>query len=159
MLPWPAILWYQITAHKSSLLTRGLRTKSGESTIWFPLGLGLCRTLLPSNHTSPGKFSIFENSRYVAMCMTILPSVSFHGYTIDASAFSITAIFLGTALLAFVVHRAFLWYRLSHIPGPFWAAFSKYWMVTTSLRGRQPTAIKEVTDKYGKLRLKVRDMS
>ncbi|KAI0120747.1 cytochrome P450 [Hypoxylon sp. NC0597] len=43
------------------------------------------------------------------------------------------------------------WYRLSHVPGPFWAAFSKYWMVKESLKGRQPTAFKEATDKYGSL--------
>jgi hypothetical protein len=41
------------------------------------------------------------------------------------------------------------WYRLSHVPGPFWAAFSKYWMVKESLKGRQPTAIKEANDRYG----------
>lgn len=49
----------------------------------------------------------------------------------------------------FVTHTLYQWRRLSHIKGPFWAAFSKYWMVRESLKGRQPTAIKEVTDKYG----------
>jgi hypothetical protein len=52
-------------------------------------------------------------------------------------------------MLAYLVHSLFLWYRLSHVPGPFWAAFSKYWMVRESLKGRQPTAIKEANDKYG----------
>lgn len=47
-------------------------------------------------------------------------------------------------------HAFYTWHRLSHVPGPFWAALSKYWMVKESLKGRQPTAIKEVTDKYGK---------
>ncbi|KAF2467480.1 cytochrome P450 [Lindgomyces ingoldianus] len=58
---------------------------------------------------------------------------------------------LSTLVLAYVVHIILQWYRLSHIPGPFWAAFSKGWMVKESLKGRQPTAIKEVTDKYGSL--------
>lgn len=60
---------------------------------------------------------------------------------------------LGALALAVVIpwlaHAVYQWYRLSHIPGPFWAAFSKWWMVRESLKGRQPTAIKEVTDKYG----------
>jgi hypothetical protein len=43
------------------------------------------------------------------------------------------------------------WYRLSHVPGPFWAAFSKYWMVNASLKGQQPYAIQEANEKYGKL--------
>jgi hypothetical protein len=65
----------------------------------------------------------------------------------------------GTAVLAVVAvlllaqsARVLLqWYRLSHVPGPFWAAFSKWWMVKQSLKGRQPMAIKDVTDKYGAL--------
>ncbi|KAL1845060.1 hypothetical protein VTK73DRAFT_1208 [Phialemonium thermophilum] len=58
---------------------------------------------------------------------------------------------LGSVVVIFVVRTFYQWYRLSHIPGPFWAAFSKYWMVRESLKGRQPFAIKEVTDKYGSL--------
>ena len=42
------------------------------------------------------------------------------------------------------------WYRLSHVPGPFWCGFSKYWMVRQSLKGRQPYAIQEVIEEYGK---------
>ncbi|PSN69465.1 cytochrome P450 [Corynespora cassiicola Philippines] len=55
------------------------------------------------------------------------------------------------ALLAGLVRAALQWRRLSHIPGPFWAAFTKAWMVKESLRGRQPTAFKDVNDKYGSL--------
>lgn len=58
---------------------------------------------------------------------------------------------LSAIFLAYLVHSFGQWYRLSHIPGPFWAAFSKYWMVSESLKGQQPTAIKEATDKYGEL--------
>ncbi|KAF2261392.1 cytochrome P450 [Lojkania enalia] len=58
---------------------------------------------------------------------------------------------VSAAILAYLVSTLWQWYRLSHVPGPFWAAFSKFWMVKESLKGRQPAAIKEVTDKYGSL--------
>ncbi|KEZ41656.1 hypothetical protein SAPIO_CDS6974 [Scedosporium apiospermum] len=47
------------------------------------------------------------------------------------------------------VRVTYRWYRLSHVPGPALAGWSKYWIVRESMRGRQPIAIKEVTDKYG----------
>jgi len=59
------------------------------------------------------------------------------------------AILSASLATAYLAHGFYSWYRLSHVPGPFWAAFSKYWMVRESLKGRQPIAIKEVTDKYG----------
>ncbi|KAH8898627.1 cytochrome P450 [Thozetella sp. PMI_491] len=55
----------------------------------------------------------------------------------------VVALFLANALRS--------WYRLSHVPGPFWAAFSKYWMVSYSLKGLQPFAIQEANEKYGSL--------
>jgi len=58
---------------------------------------------------------------------------------------------LAVLVLTYLVPTVWYWYRLSHVPGPFWAAFSKAWMVRESLRGRQPTAIKQATDKYGEL--------
>ncbi|KAJ9137073.1 Cytochrome P450 [Pleurostoma richardsiae] len=58
---------------------------------------------------------------------------------------------LSALVAACAAHTWYQWYRLSHVPGPVWAAFSKYWMVKESLKGRQPTAIKEVTDHYGSL--------
>ena len=57
---------------------------------------------------------------------------------------------LGALVIAYLVRVALRWSRLSHVPGPFWAAFSSWWMVKESLKGRQPLAIKQVTDKYGK---------
>ncbi|KAK3685320.1 cytochrome P450 [Podospora appendiculata] len=57
----------------------------------------------------------------------------------------------GALVLAYLTHVFVVWYRLSHVPGPFLAALSKYWMVKQSLKGRQPTAIKEANDKYGSL--------
>ncbi|KAK3326091.1 cytochrome P450 [Apodospora peruviana] len=58
---------------------------------------------------------------------------------------------LGALVVAYLARVVYQWYRLSHIPGPFWAAFSKYWMVRESLNGRQPITIKKATDQYGSL--------
>lgn len=65
----------------------------------------------------------------------------------------------GTAILTaaiglvilFIADSLRVWYRLSHVPGPFWAAFSKAWMVRQSFKGRQPYAIQEANEKYGKI--------
>lgn len=56
---------------------------------------------------------------------------------------------LTAALLLWDTLRS--WSRLSHVPGPFWAALSKYWMVSQSLKGQQPYAIQEANEKYGSL--------
>ncbi|KAF1845545.1 cytochrome P450 [Cucurbitaria berberidis CBS 394.84] len=55
------------------------------------------------------------------------------------------------SLCAYLVHLVLQWRRLSHVPGPFWAALSKGWMVRESLKGRQPISFKDVNDKYGSL--------
>lgn len=55
-----------------------------------------------------------------------------------------------TALFAaYVVHLVLQWRRLSHIPGPFSAGFSKFWLVREALRARQPFAFKEANETYG----------
>ncbi|KAE9372687.1 cytochrome P450 [Stipitochalara longipes BDJ] len=58
------------------------------------------------------------------------------------------AVILLSGVLA---HLFYTWHRLSHIPGPFWAAFSKFWMVNQSLKGQMHSSLKEATDKYGSL--------
>jgi hypothetical protein len=66
---------------------------------------------------------------------------------------SSTALFAGiasTATVLFVVDTFRTWYRLSHVPGPFFASISKFWMVRQSLKGQQPYAIQELNEKYGK---------
>ncbi len=75
--------------------------------------------------------------------LSILLQTSFPVYL------SVTATVLA-ALLLWETLRA--WSRLSHVPGPFWAGFSKYWMVSQSLKGQQPYAIQKANEKYGKLR-------
>ncbi|SPO01775.1 related to pisatin demethylase (cytochrome P450) [Cephalotrichum gorgonifer] len=57
----------------------------------------------------------------------------------------------GTLLALFLARTLRAWYRLSHVPGPFWAGFSKYWMVRESLKGTQPYAIQNVIAEYGSL--------
>ncbi|KAG5803877.1 hypothetical protein H9Q74_011296 [Fusarium xylarioides] len=57
---------------------------------------------------------------------------------------------LGLVVL-FVADTLRTWYRLSHVPGPFWAGFSKAWMVRQSFKGIQPYAIQQANEKYGSL--------
>ncbi|KAF5684573.1 pisatin demethylase (cytochrome P450) [Fusarium circinatum] len=57
---------------------------------------------------------------------------------------------LGLVVL-FVADTLRTWYRLSHVPGPFWAGFSKAWMVRQSFKGTQPYAIQQANEKYGSL--------
>ena len=56
---------------------------------------------------------------------------------------------VGFAAALFLADTLRSWYRLSHVPGPFWAAFSKYWLVRQSLKGQQPYAFQEANEKYG----------
>ncbi|KAH7151052.1 cytochrome P450 [Fusarium sp. MPI-SDFR-AT-0072] len=61
----------------------------------------------------------------------------------------VTAV-LGLVVL-FVADTLRTWHRLSHVPGPFWAGFSKAWMVRQSFKGIQPYAIQQANEKYGSL--------
>ncbi|KAL1801682.1 hypothetical protein ACET3X_002024 [Alternaria dauci] len=54
-------------------------------------------------------------------------------------------------LLTYLARVALQWYRLSHIPGPFFASISSLWMVKQSLSGHLAQSLKELTDKYGPL--------
>ncbi|KAI5922568.1 cytochrome P450 [Camillea tinctor] len=57
----------------------------------------------------------------------------------------------GILLLALACNRVWTWYRLRHIPGPFWVSFSKYWQIKTQMKGDWYLDLKEVGDQYGKL--------
>lgn len=61
----------------------------------------------------------------------------------------VIASLLSLVLVGFLTYGFFVWYRLSHIPGPFWPSTSKYWLVQQSLKGQMHSALKDVTDKYG----------
>ncbi|KAH8175174.1 cytochrome p450 domain-containing protein [Sarocladium implicatum] len=64
---------------------------------------------------------------------------------------TIAAGVVGTATALLIADSVRTWHRLSHVPGPFWAAISKYWMVRQSLKGQQPYAIQQLNERYGKL--------
>jgi len=74
------------------------------------------------------------------------PSPAHNGYA------SLLTIGLPTVLLlTYIARVALQWYRLSHIPGPFFASISSLWVVRESLSGRLAYSTKELTDKYGPL--------
>lgn len=52
-------------------------------------------------------------------------------------------------VLLYLTYAFWTWRRLSHIPGPLWAAVSKFWIIREGFLGRQPTALRDVTNKYG----------
>merc|ERR1712000_84614 len=82
------------------------------------------------------------------------PLASSRRASIDMSLFEGTTpvvAFFTFAIAVFLADRLRSWYRLSHVPGPFWAAFSKHWLVRHSLKGRQPYAIQEANEKFGSL--------
>ncbi|KAK5651583.1 hypothetical protein OQA88_11856 [Cercophora sp. LCS_1] len=59
------------------------------------------------------------------------------------------ALLAGLVVAGYAVYSIYVWYRLSHVPGPFWAGFSKYWMVKEALKGRQPISFEETIKRYG----------
>jgi cytochrome P450 len=64
---------------------------------------------------------------------------------------TLIATICGIVVVAVLADTLRAWYRLSHIPGPFWAGFSKYWMISGSLKGEQPYLIQKANEKYGSL--------
>ncbi|KEZ44049.1 hypothetical protein SAPIO_CDS3787 [Scedosporium apiospermum] len=50
-----------------------------------------------------------------------------------------------------VARRIYAWYRLRHIKGPFWASFSRWWLVQHVSGGTMHTDLLEVNEKYGPL--------
>ncbi|EAQ90212.1 hypothetical protein CHGG_02147 [Chaetomium globosum CBS 148.51] len=60
-------------------------------------------------------------------------------------------ILLGGLVTAFVLHAIWQWRRLSHVPGPFIAGFSKLWVFWEAIQLRLPAAYEEVGKQYGSL--------
>lgn len=50
-----------------------------------------------------------------------------------------------------ITRRIYAWYRLRHIKGPFWAAFSRWWLVRHVSGGTMHLDLYEVNEKYGAL--------
>ena len=60
---------------------------------------------------------------------------------------------LGLAAFAVVwaASRCSAWYRLRHIPGPFWAGWGNLWLWRHQLGGRLCEDLEDVCNKYGRL--------
>ncbi|KAK3368362.1 cytochrome P450 71A20 [Podospora didyma] len=58
---------------------------------------------------------------------------------------------VGLALVGFclVVQRIRGYRRLRHIPGPFWAGWTDFWIIRTQLSGRMCFILADVNEKYG----------
>ncbi|KAI1143097.1 cytochrome P450 [Hypoxylon sp. FL0543] len=57
-----------------------------------------------------------------------------------------------TCLLGTCIGNAiWTWYRLRHIPGPFWVSYSKVWQVATQIRGNWYLELRKLGDEYGDL--------
>ncbi|KAK1755440.1 cytochrome P450 [Echria macrotheca] len=65
------------------------------------------------------------------------------------------SVVLGAVALALIglslARRVRQWSRLRHIPGPFWAAFSRWWLIRHVGGGRMHLDLREVNEKYGRL--------
>ncbi|KAJ3528911.1 hypothetical protein NM208_g9996 [Fusarium decemcellulare] len=85
-----------------------------------------------------------EQGVSTALLRDALTSLSNHCETV------VLTIIVGSTVL-FVADTLRTWFRLSHVPGPFSAGFSKAWMVRQSFKGQQPYAIQELNEKYGSL--------
>lgn len=55
-----------------------------------------------------------------------------------------------------VTQRAWAWYRLRHVKGPFWAAFGDLWMLRRILAGTLYEDLDDVCNEYGKRQLQSR---
>ncbi|KAJ8133454.1 hypothetical protein O1611_g165 [Lasiodiplodia mahajangana] len=57
----------------------------------------------------------------------------------------------GLALLWYVASSIVAWYKLRHIPGPFFASFSYVWTFWSALSGRIHITMRAAHDKYGEI--------
>jgi hypothetical protein len=67
----------------------------------------------------------------------------------DGLGFSVKLSLLLALCALFVAHRFWIWYRLSHVPGPLSASLWKGWMLRHTLSGRMNLELKQVCDQYG----------
>jgi hypothetical protein len=67
----------------------------------------------------------------------------------DGLGFSVKLSLLLALCALFVAHRFWIWYRLSHVPGPLSASLWKGWMLRHTLSGRMNLELKTVCDQYG----------
>ncbi|KAK6956791.1 hypothetical protein Daesc_002071 [Daldinia eschscholtzii] len=65
--------------------------------------------------------------------------------------FGLGAILVTLAVSYYVLSTAYLWYRLRHVPGPFFASLSYIWLARQALNGTQLEAFGSASRKYGSL--------
>ena len=104
---------------------------------------------IPTFESSPSVTRIYQRKMGSGGFSAALLGDSLGGLS-RLSRIDITAGVIGFTAVLFLGNWLHAWYRLSHVPGPFWAAFSKYWMVRQSLIGQQPYAIQAANEKYGR---------
>jgi hypothetical protein len=57
--------------------------------------------------------------------------------------------FIAILILAYVAQTFYQWKRLSHIPGPFWASLSRFWLFSQAWNERVHVAVRDVCEEYG----------
>lgn len=60
------------------------------------------------------------------------------------------ALLLGGLVTAYILHAIWQWRRLSHVPGPFIAGFSKLWVFWEAVQLRLPAAYEKMGKRYGR---------
>jgi len=61
------------------------------------------------------------------------------------------AILLALLLLFFTARTLYVWNRLRHIPGPFSAGFSKWWLLKRTMNGTIHMESAQATFQYGEV--------
>jgi hypothetical protein len=96
----------------------------------------------PPPTSSPNPYSaVFQNEKMnlaeIILIIKATPSSTF--------ILSLIAILI----LAYVAQTFYQWKRLSHIPGPFWASLSRFWLVNQAWKERVQFAVEDVCKEYG----------
>lgn len=64
---------------------------------------------------------------------------------------TVTASLAITFFVVFAVQTLRTWYRLRHVKGPFWAGFSKVWLIRAVSSGNMHWEFANVNKRYGEL--------
>jgi hypothetical protein len=66
---------------------------------------------------------------------------------------AIYAVIFLTIVTYSTVSRLRAWYKLRHIPGPFWCGFSKFWLIRETWHGTLFKTLGDMAEKYGPSRV------
>lgn len=64
-------------------------------------------------------------------------------------ALGLASLVLVFILVISILHGLYMWYRLCHIPGPFWGAFASCWDPQNGTRGQWTLDLSKASDIYG----------